>query len=432
MKSFLNFFSEARQTKASTKARQLGLKGDGQGNWVDKAGNIVARTEGGELRFTDRKGGAERQDTGKTAQYKTPEQQPQKRTAQPEVEGGKRQSGGEEEGNGATSGDKTGETLTLVFGRFNPPTTGHKKLLDASAQVAGDGDLRIYPSRSNDPKKNPLEPGQKTDLMKKMFPDHEESIVNDESVKTIFDALKIASGEGYSNIKIVVGSDRVGEFDNLAQKYNGELYDFEQIETISAGQREDDAEGVAGMSASKMRKAAAEGDFNTFRSGVPDNIDDATAKSIMTTVRKAMNVEEGWSLWQIAPKFDWKNLRENYVTGKIFKINQMVENLNTGLVGKIVRRGTNYLICVTEEDIMFKSWIRDLREYSEVKMDRKMRLPKKPNTLTGTTGYFKHVTDMTPGFEKGDKTNLQDGGKPYKGPKSNFREFLNNYRKKSI
>ena len=75
-----------------------------------------------------------------------------------------------------------------MFGRFNPPTVGHKKLLDALAQVAGDGDLRIYPSRSFDPKKNPLDPGQKTDLMKKMFPDHDESIVNDESVKTIFDA----------------------------------------------------------------------------------------------------------------------------------------------------------------------------------------------------------------------------------------------------
>jgi hypothetical protein len=431
MKSFLNFFSEARQTKASSRAKQLGLTGDGQGNWVDKAGNIVARTEGGELRFTDRKGGAERQETGKAAQYKTPEQQPQKRVAQPEVEGGKRE-GGEEEGNETKGGDKTGETLTLVFGRFNPPTVGHKKVLDASAQVAGDGDLRIYPSRSYDPKKNPLDPTQKTDLMKKMFPDHEENIVNDESVKTIFDALKIADSEGYSNIKIVVGSDRVGEFDNLAQKYNGDLYDFDEIETISAGQREDDAEGVSGMSASKMRKAAAEGDFETFRTGIPDNIDDATAKTIMTTVRKAMNVEEGWSLWQIAPKFDWKNLRENYVTGKIFKINQMVENLNTGLIGKIVRRGTNYLICVTEEDIMFKSWIRDLREYSEVKMDRKMRIPKTPNTLTGTTGHFKHVADMTPGFEKGDKTNLQYGGKPYKGPKSNFREFLNNYKKKSI
>jgi len=428
MKSFLNFFSEARQTKASTRAKQLGLTGDGQGNWVDKAGNIVARTEDGELRFTDRKGGAQRQEPGKAVQYKGPEQEVGKKVSAPEEEPRQRTSG-EEEGESA---DKTGQTLTLVFGRFNPPTVGHKKLLDAAAQVASDGDLRIYPSRSFDPKKNPLDPGQKSDLMKKMFPDHENSIVNDESVKTIFDALKIADGEGYSNIKIVVGSDRVGEFDNLAQKYNGDLYDFDEIETISAGQREDDAEGVTGMSASKLRKAAAENDFATFRTGIPDNIDDKTAKTIMNTVRKGMQVAtESWNLWEIAPKFDWKNLRENYITGKIFKINQFVENLNTGLVGKVIRRGTNYLICVTEEDIMFKSWIRDLREYSEVKMDSKKRVPGKPNTLGGTTGYFKYVADMTPGFEKGDKTNLQDGGKPYKGPKSNFREFINRYKNKS-
>jgi phosphopantetheine adenylyltransferase len=428
MKSFLNFFSEARQTKASTRAKQLGLTGDGQGNWVDKAGNIVARTEGGELRFTDRKGGAQRQEPGKAVQYKGPEQELGKKVSSPEEEPRQRTSG-EEEGE---SGDKTGQTLTLVFGRFNPPTVGHKKLLDGAASVAGDGDIRIYPSRSNDPKKNPLEPGQKTELMKKMFPSHADNIINDDSVKTIFNALELANNDGYSNIKIVVGSDRVAEFDNLAQKYNGDLYDFEEIETISAGERDEDAEDVSGMSASKMRKAAAENDFATFRTGIPDNLDDKTAKQIMNTVRKAMNVEEGWSLWEIAPKFDWKNLRENYVTGKIFKINEVVENLNTGLVGKIVRRGTNYLICVTENDVMFKSWIRDLREYSEVKMDRKMRTSDKPNTLSGTTGYFKNAVDMTPGFNKGDKTNLQPGGKPYKGPKSNFREFLNRYKNKSI
>ena len=428
MKSFLNFFSEARQTKASTRAKQLGLTGDGQGNWVDKAGNIVARTEGGELRFTDRKGGAQRQEPGKAVQYKGPEQELGKKVSSPEEEPRQRTSGEEED----ESGDKTGQTLTLVFGRFNPPTVGHKKLLDGAASVAGDGDIRIYPSRSNDPKKNPLEPGQKTELMKKMFPSHADNIINDDSVKTIFNALELANNDGYSNIKIVVGSDRVAEFDNLAQKYNGDLYDFEEIETISAGERDEDAEDVSGMSASKMRKAAAENDFATFRTGIPDNLDDKTAKQIMNTVRKAMNVEEGWSLWEIAPKFDWKNLRENYVTGKIFKINEVVENLNTGLVGKIVRRGTNYLICVTENDVMFKSWIRDLREYSEVKMDRKMRTSDKPNTLSGTTGYFKNTVDMTPGFNKGDKTNLQPGGKPYKGPKSNFREFLNRYKNKSI
>ena len=428
MKSFLNFFSEARTTKASARAKQLGLTGDGQGNWVDRAGNIVARTEGGQLVFTDKKDGAKDREDTQTPQYKGPEQQVGQKAKAGDEETRERNTPEEE----SESDDKNGQTLTLVFGRFNPPTVGHKKLLDGAKSVAGDGDIRIYPSRSNDPKKNPLEPGQKTELMKKMFPSHSENIVNDESIKTIFDALELANNDGYSNIKIVVGSDRVSEFDNLAQKYNGDLYDFEEIETISAGERDEDSDDVSGMSASKMRKAAAEEDFQTFRTGIPDNVDDKTAKQIMNTVRKAMRVEEGWSLWEIAPKFDWKNLRENYVTGKIFKINQLVENLNTGLVGKIVRRGTNYLICVTENDVMFKSWIRDLREYSEVKMDRKERVKGKPNTLEGTTGYFKYAADMTPGFDKGQKTNLQDGGKAYKGPKSNIREFINRYKRKSV
>ena len=428
MKSFFNFFSEARTTKASARAKQLGLTGDGQGNWVDKAGNIVARTEGGQLVFTDRKDGAKDREDTQTPQYKGPEQQVGQKAKAGDEEPRERTKPEEE----SETDDKNGQTLTLVFGRFNPPTVGHKKLLDGAKSVAGDGDIRIYPSRSNDPKKNPLEPGQKTELMKKMFPSHSENIVNDESVKTIFDALELANNDGYSNIKIVVGSDRVSEFDNLAQKYNGELYDFEEIETISAGERDEDSDDVSGMSASKMRKAAAEEDFATFRTGIPDNLDDKTAKQIMNTVRKAMKVEEGWSLWEIAPKFDWKNLRENYVTGKIFKINELVENLNTGLIGKIVRRGTNYLICVTENDVMFKSWIRDLREYSEVKMDRKERVKGKPNTLEGTTGYFKYAADMTPGFDKGQKTNLQDGGKAYKGPKSNIREFINRYKRKSV
>ena len=125
-----------------------------------------------------------------------------------------------------------------------------------------------------------------------------------------------------------------------------------------------------------------------------------------------------------------KNLRENYVKKNIFNIGEIVENLNHGLVGRIIRRGANHLICVTEDNIMFKSWIKDLKEYTEVKMSRKQRVPGKPNTLAGTDGYFKYAADMTPGFDKGDKTNLQPGGKPYKGPKSNIREFLNRYRKR--
>ena len=421
MKDFFNFLSEARKTRASEKARKLGLTGDGKGNWVDRGGNIKARTQGGELVFVD---GRQVARDERDKEEKQVRQDTDDRAAQAASSRTDNESGGEEE----EGGDKSGETVTLVFGRFNPPTVGHEKLLDSAASIS-DGDLKIYPSRSLDPKKNPLDPNEKSALMKKMFPDHAENIINDENVRSIFDALKLANEEGYSNVQIVVGSDRVAEFDSLAQKYNGELYDFENIETISAGERDPDAEGVEGMSASKMRKAAAEDGFETFRQDVPETLDDKAAKQMMNTVRKAMQVTtESWGLWEIAPKFDWRNLRENYVSGKIFNINSIVENLNTGLIGKVIRRGTNYLICVTEDNMMFKSWVRDLKECTEVKMDSKERVPGKPNTLVGTNGYFKHVADMTPGFEKGDKTNLQPGGKPYKG--YDIKSFINKNKKK--
>tara|TARA_E500000318_G_scaffold283_1_gene359 strand:+ start:5273 stop:6547 length:1275 start_codon:yes stop_codon:yes gene_type:complete len=423
MKSFFNFLGEARKTQASEKAKAAGLKYDSaKSGWVNRQGKLVARTIDGQLKFV-----GENKPVGKDQ----PQQQSSSRSERSFVD---KQGDSQEDSEKIKSKSeedqptKTSDQLTIVFGRFNPPTIGHKKLIDGAKAVSGTGDLKIYPSRSQDPKKNPLDPDQKVMVMKKMYPDVSDDIINDQNVKTIFDALKIADEDGYDKVQIVVGSDRVAEFDSLSQKYNGNLYDFDEIETISAGNRDADAEGVEGMSASKMRKAAAENDFDTFRSGVPDSFDDNAAKSLMNTLRKQMNVSEGWNLWQIAPKFDWKNLRENYITESIFKLNSFVENLNTGLVGKVIRRGTNYLICVTEDNIMFKSWIRDLNEYTEVKMDRKMRLPGKPNTLEGTKGYFKYASDMTPGFDAGDPNNLQDGGKAYKGPSG--KDFINKYKKK--
>ena len=422
MKSFFNFLSEARVSKAAEKAKKLGLTSDGSGGWVDRQGNIQARTVGGELQFTGKKSSpTEKEPTARKSP--TPQEQPQGR----KVAGDNETVDKEDE---KFDGDmKNGETVTLVFGRFNPPTVGHEKLLQGAKGVAGNGELRIYPSRSEDPQKNPLDPDTKTNMMKKMFPDYEKNIVNDADVKTIFDALKIADKEGYSDVQIVVGSDRVAEFDSLAQKYNGQLYNFENIETISAGDRDAESEGVEGMSASKMRAAAADNDFESFRKGVPQSLDDKDARALMNTVRKKMQVAtESWSLWQIAPKFDWRNLRENYVTGKIFNVNSMVENLNTGLIGKVIRRGTNYLICVTEDNIMFKSWVRDLKEYQEKDVPGKMRDKDHPNTLVGTPGYFKNLADITPGFNKGDDTNLQAGGKPYKG--YDIKGFINKNRKK--
>ena len=149
------------------------------------------------------------------------------------------------------------------------------------------------------------------------------------------------------------------------------------------------------MSASKQRKAAAEGDFTTFRKGVPSSMNAKQAKELYNSIRAAMEIKEGWSMWEIAPKFDWKSLREHFVGKKIFKVGDVVESLNTGLVGKIIRRGANHLICVTEDDIMFKSWIKDVQE-AVVNGTEKSGVPA-DQRLIGTDAHRKYVETMVPG-----------------------------------
>ena len=234
------------------------LKSDGHGRWIDSRGNIVATTEKGRLVFLDKK---------KKKGEEGPVQQMAKRRADDNLAGAPLQEkSSTEEGKtcrkeGEGGGRAEGDTLTTAFGRFNPPTAGHEKLLQAARKAAVGGPLKIYPSRSQDPKKNPLDPDMKISYMKKIFPDYEEEIINDSEMKTIFDVLTTAFEDGYKNVNIIVGADRQAEFENLATKYNGELYDFDNIRVISAGVRDADAAGVEGMSASKLRKAVADDDF---------------------------------------------------------------------------------------------------------------------------------------------------------------------------
>ena len=433
MKSFIQFLSEA--STATQQAQRMGLKGDGHGGWYDKNGEFVAKTVGGQLKFYNKRqsiGGRDPKQTETEKNYSSPNLQDpaitqkqgvlqqmaaQQQAAQQQTE----QEPPAKEGPPPV--EKTKGTLTIAFGRFNPPTTGHEKLLDTVASSSDDGDYIIVPSRSQDKKKNPLDADTKVSVMRQMFPKHSERIVNDPANRTIFDVLKKAHMDGYTNVRIIGGADRVSEFEKLSNNYNGKLYQFDNLEVRSAGERDPDSEDVTGMSASKQRKAAAEGDYKTFRKGVPSSMNEKQARELYNTLRAAMQIKEGWNLWEIAPKFDWKNLRENYVQEKIYQIGQLVENLNTGLVGRIIRRGTNYLICVTEDHIMFKSWIKDVTEaYQEKKVDSIERLPGKPNTLAGTKGYLKYASSMTQGSDLG-KDNLAFGQK-------NFAlNFINKYKK---
>ena len=438
MKSFLNFFTEARTSQASDTAAKRGWTGDGHGNWFDKKGELVARTERGRLVEIQKKAAAAPEEE-QPKQVKR-EEEPTKAdaqaskadlTAQAEGEFGMFPDGTPRTMAPPTRADGTPKEdrgpVTIAFGRFNPPTIGHQKLFDIAKKTAGKGALKIYPSRSQDAKKNPLDSDTKHDYLQKMFPDHSANIINDPNSRTIFDVLKQAHEDGHSSVQIVVGGDRQAEFEKLSQEYNGKLYDFSAIETISAGERDEKKGGAEGMSASKMRKAATSKDekagFEEFKKGLPKSFleDEKLAKQLFNTVRKQMAVKkEGWNLWEIAPKLDWRNLRENYVNKKIFNIGDLVENLNTGLMGRIMRRGTNYLICVTEDGMMFKSWIKDLTEGKRVKPASQTGIYGVPASQreVGTSAHRRYAQSMVPGQEEIKNFDI--------------KEFINKYKKKTI
>ena len=375
MKSFRQFIYEA--TSPAEQAARLNLRGNGHGDYYDPRTNeFVAKTKGDELVFYNKRQRIGAKDPNQTEHekripspsYNDPKAPQPTAEPVPQQEPAPQQPAAVQapEQVGPPPVEKTKGTLTVAFGRFNPPTIGHQQLMDVAANAAAgdeDGQYLIFPSRSQDKKKNPLDPDTKIDYMQRFYPNHAGNIVNDPNTKTIFDVLKMAHNDGYAGVRIVGGADRVKEFEKLSNNYNGQLYQFDNIEVISSGERDPDAKGVEGMSASRMRLAAAENDFKTFRSGLPPGVKRSEAKELFDILRGSMRIKESWDVWDIAPKLDFKSLRENYVNEKIFQIGQLVENLNTGLVGKIIRRGTNYLICVTESEMMFKSWIRDVSEY---------------------------------------------------------------------
>ena len=423
MKSFLQFLSES----ATQQAARMGLEGDGHGGWY-KNGEFVAKTEKGRLKFYNKRQKMGQQDPPQSekekrlshttsAQSQSPEAIMQKRRQEDDLAGAPLQQKDDPDGPVEPEdltpprNERTKGTLTIAFGRFNPPTTGHEKLLDTVASSSDDGDYVIVPSRSQDKKKNPLDADQKVGVMRQMFPNHSEKIVNDPANRTIFDVLKKAHNDGYTNVRLVVGADRQKEFDKLTNNYNGLKYDFDKVEVRSAGDRDPDGEGVEGMSASKQRKYAADNDFNNFLKGVPSAMNKKVAKDLFNNIRLGMNIKEGWSLWEIAPRLDWKNLREQFIGKKIFQVGDLVENLNTGLVGRIIRRGANYLICVTEDNIMFKSWIKDVSEAKKYNKPTIISGVPASQREIGTDALLKYVKSMVPGSEWG-------------------KQFINKYRKK--
>ena len=259
--------------------------------------------------------------------------------------------------------EKAGDTAIFTFGRFNPPTTGHEKLIDALAkqQSKNSGSkMYVFPSQSQNPKKDPLPFALKVAYMRKMFPKYAKNIMANKKVKMVFDIAVDLHNKGHRSIVMVVGSDRVTEFDTLLNKYNGVngrhgYYGFDNIEVVSAGERDPDAEGVSGMSASKMRAAAVDGDFDIFKMGVPSGFKDAL--KLYNDVRKNMGIREEKDMGEMT---DFESLRDLYLTGKLWNIGDIVEA--KGVSGKVINKGTNYLSFVDENNKVHKTWLYDIVE----------------------------------------------------------------------
>ena len=290
--------------------------------------------------------------------------------------------------------------VAFTFGRFNPPHAGHGKMMDAVKSYGGDtGNYRIYPSRTQDNKKNPLSADQKIKHMRAMFKDHKDKIQNSEAHRNIFDIMKDLNDEGHEHVTMVVGDDRVKEFDKLTKKYNGVHYDFKSINVKSAGKRDPKSEDpLERLSASSLRKHATSGDHEAFHAGTggyknskqmmadvqagltPKQKAEKAAKKAKAKLSTATGTKEKTvkETWEYAPKLALEEFREHYIQGELFDTGTLIEHDNTGIRGHIVHRGTNHVIFKDEYGDEFKAWLGDITEIA-MKTDKKVPLGRKSN-----------------------------------------------------
>lgn len=257
------------------------------------------------------------------------------------------------------------KSIVFAFGRFNPPTNGHEKLMDKVASVAKGGQYRIYPSQSSDPKKNPLKFDEKVKFMRKMFPKHARSIIADKSIKTAIEVATKLYDEGFTKVSMVVGSDRVSEFETLLNKYNGVkarhgYFNFKNgIQIVSAGERDPDSDDVSGMSASKLRAAATANDFEVFSKGMPSGYKDA--QKLFNAIRTGMGLKESYDFRKHVRLESVSEQREAYVRGELFKEGDLVESMGDDKVGQVVLLGSNYVLVEYTDGTRSRKWISDIR-----------------------------------------------------------------------
>lgn len=250
----------------------------------------------------------------------------------------------------------------FTFGRMNPPTIGHGKVMDVLAAKSGKSDYKVFISQTQDKKKNPLSYNDKVKHARKMFPKHARNIIINKKVKTPIDALVALYDQGYKNVTMVVGSDRVTQFSTLFDQYNGVkarhgFYNFETLRVVSAGERDPDADGVEGMSASKQRDNAKENDFVSFSQGVPKAMSNADARKLFNDVRTGMGLKEEKEFKNHVSFQPVSEAREKFVQGELFEVGDQVVIKESDEVATVSVLGANYVIIETTDGKKLRKWL---------------------------------------------------------------------------
>jgi len=293
------------------------------------------------------------------------------------------------------------KTVYFTFGRMNPPTSGHEKLMNELSKKSGSNPYRVYLSQSTDNKKNPLNYNYKIKTVRKFFPKHARSVMLDKKVKNVFDAATKLYSEGYKNINMVVGSDRINEFKKLLEKYNGVkgrhgLYKFNKINVISAGDRDPDADGISGMSASKMRSLASKGDFTQFSQGLPKSVSNNEAKKVYNEVRRGMGLKEQKEYKTTLHFSPVSEEREAYVKGNLFDINDSVAFVGSDELAIVTSLGSNYVI-VESNGKTYRKWLTDIQLVEKEEAKKKVKQDPDVKKAPGTqpAPYYKNLSKST-------------------------------------
>ena len=295
------------------------------------------------------------------------------------------------------------KTVYFTFGRMNPPTIGHGKLLDKLASTSGRNPYRVFLSLSND-KKNPIPYNSKIKYVRKMFPKHARQVMMNKKVVTPFAALTALYNEGFRSCVMVAGSDRVNEYNKRLNMYNGKkgrhgFYNFKDgIKIVSAGQRDPDAEGAEGASGTKQRKYAVDNDFTKFAQGLPSAMSNNDAKKLFNDVRRGLGLKETKEFKNMIQFDSVSPEREAYVEGQLFSEGDEVIIKETNEVGTITVCGTNYVI-VEANGIKTRQWLDAVEKVLDYGTDasvadiKKKFAPKEANNPAYHKGLAKSTKD---------------------------------------